>query len=260
MQTTITRPTRILKQILPDGQPPKYIRCPSCLQLKPAAFVDVSTKKEYCSDCAYKFKEKTGVILFYPDDKSVESRNRDNELKRLTPQQKAFLEATNDDISIKFKVNYIHLAAKKVGESPEWGIENVNLLRDEGFYVPSRSERRSAFIDYVVQKIKTNTTKDPREITAAIAQETHCDPKNLRPLVREIVNNPDYKYVSAEISLTQRIKSLLHPGKSLSLTEIQCQIGTEIPRSSIKSACDRLINKGVIVVEKQRHVNYFRLL
>lgn len=259
MQATKTRPTHILRQIDNAGEPPKFIRCPSCLQVKTADFVDISTGKEYCGRCAHRFKEKSTAILFFSETKSIQVATSEGEIKRISPEQKAFLDAM-DDIKIRYKVHYIQLAAHKIGKTAQWGNETLKLLKDEGFYIPGRAERRAMLVEYIIERVRVERERQPHsKIIAAIAQETGCNIRALRPLVKSLMINPSHESITIGMSLTRKVIDVLMQGKSLSVTELQAQIGLFVPRSSIKSACIRLNSKGVVSVTKQGKFCYYKL-
>ncbi len=250
--TTITK--AILKQIIPDTTP-KFIRCPSCLQVKTADFVNISTGKEYCSCCAHRFKAAGKALLFLVEDKSVTIPNSEGEMKKISPQHRDFLNAL-DDPKVRYHVGFITLAANKVGQSREWGINAVAYLRDEGFIIPGRRDRRHLLAKYILAKLKET---DYKSAIAQIVEETECNEKAVRHIARGLLANEVQIINPVKTSLTKEIKKLLSTYQRMNISEIQSVLGFGTPRSSIKSACDRLRDKGIVHMEKQDNLNYFRL-
>lgn len=266
-QTMSTK--HILQQIIKaDHQPAKLIRCPSCLQIKPAAFLDSSTGKEYCIDCARKFEQKGSVVLSRKGQTSFSIINDYGEICLISREQKRLLSLLRDKY-FKYRFNLFQAIAEVIGKPVDWVDTQVKFLSDEGFDIPNRHQRREALHKYIhanILRFKARNISDYRlymKLADAIADETGHSPKIIRSICRGYLTflsvnqhkNQFFANINAEVM--QLFKS--QPEERFTLAQIESNLALKAKRSQIRNTCDRLAKQGTLRKAKGRKQVYFSL-
>lgn len=260
----------ILQQIIKaDHQPAKLIRCPSCLQIKPAAFLNERTGKEYCIDCARKFEQKGSVVLSRKGQTSFSIINDYGEICLLSREQKRLLSLLRDKY-FKYRFNVFQAIAEVIGKPVEWIDTQVKFLSDEGFDIPNRHQRREALNKYIhanILRFKARNISDYRlymKLADAIADETGYSPKIIRRLARNYltfltVQSPSVCN-SAKINTELMRIFVANPRSRFTLIQIQSKLGiSDTKKCYIRKACDHLAKKGALRKAREKKYVYFSL-
>ena len=182
-------------------EPVKLIRCPSCLEIKEAAFISSRSGKEFCKDCAIRF-EKIGTAILSRNKQSSFSEvcvvNDDGEACFISREQKRIIVLLRNK-KIKYRNNVIGLIAEIMQKNTSWVREQIEFIEDHGFRIPNRRERSDAFNKYV--KAKTTTLKmsgglsyqEYMELADAIASETGKSVSVVRATVSELIKDMNIK-------------------------------------------------------------------
>lgn len=259
----------VLQQIIKaDHQPAKLIRCPSCLQIKPAAFLNERTGKEYCIDCARKFEQKGSVILSRKGQTSFSVINDYGEICLLSREQKRLLSLLRDKY-FKYRFNVFQAIAEVIDKPVDWVDAQVKFLSDEGFDIPNRQQRREALHKYIHANILRFKAKDIADyqmymkLADAIASETGHSQKIIRNLCRgyltflAINQRRNHFFAKINAELMQLFNS--QPKEKFTLAQIESNLPLKAKRSQIRNTCDRLAREGTIRKARERKQVYFFL-
>ena len=259
----------VLQQIIKaDHQPARLIRCPSCLQIKPAAFLDESTGKEYCIDCARKFEQNGSVVLSRKGQTSFSVINDYGEICLLSREQKRLLALLRDKY-FKYRLHVFHPIAEVMGKPIDWVETQVKFLSDEGFDIPNRNQRRDALHKYIHANILRFQAKNISDyqmymkLADAIADETGHSQKTIRNLCRgyltflTINQRKNHFFATINAELMQLFNS--QPKEKFTLAQIESNLPSKAKRSQIRNTCDRLARQGTIRKARERKQVYFFL-
>lgn len=260
----------VLQQIIKaDHQPAKLIRCPSCFQIKPAAFLDESTGKEYCIDCSRRFEQNGSVVLIRKGQTSFSAINDYGEISLISRDQKRLLTLLRDKY-YKYRFDIFHAVAEVLDKPIEWVESQVKFLADEGFRIPHRRERRDALNKYIhanILRFKSKNISDYRmymKLADAIADETGYSPKIIRRLARNYltfltVQSPAVCN-SAKINTELMRIFVANPRSRFTLIQIESKLGiSDTKKCYIRNACDHLAKKGALRKAREKKYVYFSL-
>lgn len=192
----------------------RLIRCPSCLQVKEAAFVASDSGREFCMDCAIKF-QKNGTAILSKNKQSSFSQicviNDEGKACFLSREQKRILNMLRSN-QMKYRHNLIPLITEKMQKNEAWVREQISYIEDYGFHVPNKIERRNAFNKYVRAKVLTlkingrSSYEDYMGMANAIATETGTSTQTVRAMVRGLMKELNINQ-DIPLSREQKLKS-----------------------------------------------------
>jgi hypothetical protein len=178
-------------------EPVKLFRCPSCLQVKEAAFVSPDSGKEFCRDCAVKF-ERIGTAILSRNGQSSFSEvcvvNDEGESCFISREQKRILTILRSK-KIKYRHNIIPLVAEAMQKNSQWVREQIEFIQEYGFHVPNRQERHDAFNKYVLAQTMTLkmsgrvSQQECMKLANAIASETGNSVKLIQAMIMEFMKD-----------------------------------------------------------------------